>query len=361
MKYIYVIEDDPKRCKGIIDNLRKTLRSKCVVKQLSPERDDADERQEHNYEKQLEQIFMSDIKNGVMIVCDKDLSGLQPRFIGLSGSTVCAVADKLGIPICLYARGENPEEGEEFLKTLAPWENKRIIIPYSDPKTTSDKCAELAKGFTFIANGYDELNNEQKTSPATALANILEKPEIEDKIALYGSGEQGILKDIMPFITKSKQDTNREMKRRMPKILGNWLYTSIMRFPGILLAPGAAASYLNIHVEDFERVMEHFKEAKYSGPFSKLGIWWWRHELDYILSKSKCNDGFELMKKKKIRARQCLDPLTKERAGYFCVITSQPVSYENSHGNISWFPSGADLTRIQNQKYNELAPWVGLY
>ena len=42
------------------------------------------------------------------------------------------------------------------------------------------------------------------------------------------------------------------------------------------------------------------------------------------------------------------------------MVTKQPVSLENSRGNISWFPPGADLARIRTDVYNDVGPWLGL-
>ncbi len=52
----------------------------------------------------------------------------------------------------------------------------------------------------------------------------------------------------------------------------------------------------------------------------------------------------------------CEDPGIK--AGYYCFLTGNPVSYENSKPGLSWFPRGADLTRISKTAYDEQVPWL---
>jgi hypothetical protein len=124
-----------------------------------------------------------------------------------------------------------------------------------------------------------------------------------------------------------------------------------------------AASYLNIDPKDFVKgnVQKLFQKAKYRGPFSDLHNWWWRHQLEDMLTQNKCDDGFALAKKNRLSVHQCKDSQTGDRAGYYCMVTGEPVSADNSKSEISWFPSGADLARIRLDKYKELAPWVGLY
>ena len=76
----------------------------------------------------------------------------------------------------------------------------------------------------------------------------------------------------------------------------------------------------------------------------------------------KCTDGLELAQKKldaAVKPSKCrVDP--SKRAGYYCIISREPVSLENSKGGMSWFPRGADLTRISNDKYEEYGPWLGV-
>jgi hypothetical protein len=66
--------------------------------------------------------------------------------------------------------------------------------------------------------------------------------------------------------------------------------------------------------------------------------------------------------KVKARVKECKCSVDNtSRAGYYCMITEKPVSDKNSKGNISWFPSGADLARIAKPEFDKLAPWIGLY
>jgi hypothetical protein len=361
MDRVIVFEDQAAKRIELVNLLKSKLKGIAAIESI-----DGSGKQESDrtYEAQLQDLLQQKAPKGALIVCDKDLSNMGERFIGLSGTTVASVADALGFPLCLYARGEGEPEGEDLLRRLAPWEKKRIILDYSSEKALVEECACIFMAFSEIEETYKNLKGEDRVTPAAALSRILGKPEIEDRIALYGSGEQGLLEEIMPFLkSKNHAETKRELTRRMPRILGNWLYSSILRFPGILVREVPAASYLNIDPKDFikSNVQKLFGEAKYNGPFSALHNWWWRHQLKDLLLQNGCDDGFALAKLKKLRVHQCRDSQTGERAGYYCMVTGEPVSPGNSKSGISWFPSGADLARIRLDKYNELAPWVGLY
>jgi hypothetical protein len=361
MDRIIVFEDQEAKRIDLVDRLKKKLKGIAAIKSIDGS---GEQESEKTYETQLEDLLQKNAPKGALIVCDKDLSDMKPRFIGMSGTTVTTVADTLGFPLCLYARGEGEPQGEELLMRLAPWEKKRIILKYRSEEALADECAYIFRAFAEIEEGYRKLSKEDRITPAAALSRILGKPEIEDRIALYGSGEQGLLEEIMPFLKDTDSaDTIKALTRRMPRILGNWLYSSILRFPGILVSEVPAASYLNIAPKDFMKINvgKLFEKAKYKGPFSGLDNWWWRDQLEDILTQSECDDGFALAKKKRLRIHQCKDSQTGERAGYYCMVTQEPVSSNNSKSGISWFPSGADLARIRLDKYKELAPWVGLY
>jgi len=88
---------------------------------------------------------------------------------------------------------------------------------------------------------------------------------------------------------------------------------------------------------------------------------WWRGMLDDLIANSGYADGLQFARKKgnpKIARSECCEDPSKT-AGYYCIISKQPVSLENSKGGLSWFPRGADLTRISKTKFEEYSPWLG--
>lgn len=296
-----------------------------------------------------------------LIVCDKEL-GRYDNLPGLSATPVSAVAMQKGLPFCQYSRHANDSAKEiARFKGLQQWSSEEITLEDQDPQAWAAQATALFDGFELIKNRYAELGGKKPT-PASALAAILEHPESESQIALYGSGEQGFLKEILTFYDPAQGNID-ELLKRMPRILGNWLFLSILRFPGILVNEIAAASYLNIACEAFAgaSVQRRFENATYTGPFSKLGPWWWRAELDAMLVEAECEDGRALLAKEMCDVAPCPDPQSGEPAGYYCMLTRSPVSSENSRGGVSWFPAGADLARVVKDKFEQITALIGMY
>jgi hypothetical protein len=76
--------------------------------------------------------------------------------------------------------------------------------------------------------------------------------------------------------------------------------------------------------------------------------------LDILLGGNNFSTGRELLEANSIRAGECLDSDTDNKAGYYCMIEGRPISRENSIGDISWFPAGSDLARISKRAFSRL-------
>jgi hypothetical protein len=317
------------------------------------------------YEIRLQKDIHRLIKHTGLVVCDQDLSGID-NYIGLSETVVSAVADEFGLPVALYARGKRPA-GEQMLKRLRirkPWTERKIILDL-DGKAfhgLAHDCVGLYEGFSSISKALTDKNISGRQSLAATMAGILGEPELINTLALYSSGDQQYLQNVMLDIG----DKKRALKQASTA-LGYWLWESILRFPGIILNGVAAASFLNIDPPTLckdKGVSKIFESARYKGPFSGIMPFWWRHKLQALLDESHADDGLALVKKKhpskRIRGCFCsVDP--KERAGYYCMVTEKPVSEKHSRGKIAWFPAGADLARIELNTFKKYAPWIGLY
>jgi hypothetical protein len=290
-----------------------------------------------------------------LLVADRDLS-MSPNFRGMSVSAVIEAAKRLGIPICSYAR----QPGSEDYKWRARFEEGHILLSESDDDDLARQAALAARGFADIASKLPGLINEElRKSPARALAAVLGKPEYADKIALYSVGDQNRLSEVPP---EGKNDL--DWVKRIGCFLGYWVWDSILRYPGLLVNEVAAASHLNIATDDFRKptIQAAFKGAIYDGPFADpKRPRWWRGLLDDLVAREGCNDGLELATKRTnetIQPSHCsVDP--SKAAGYYCIISDQPVSLENSRGGLSWLPRGADLTRISTRLFEEYGPWIG--
>lgn len=169
-----------------------------------------------------------------------------------------------------------------------------------------------------------------------------------------------MVSEILPFAEDHRKDA---LRKRLPSVFGYWLYDSILRFPGILLNAIATASYLDIAERYFDKtdVQRLFRRALYRGPFEDdREPHWWRRALDDIVGEAKNGNEF-VTQKLDGRVPHCLDSQTGKPAGYYCMVKKVPVSKDNSLGNISWFPPGADLARVRKDIYEELGPWLGLF
>jgi hypothetical protein len=311
------------------------------------------------YENRIQNILTKPpFDDATIIVADRDLSkSVDAGFRGLSVNAVAAVAKRLAIPICSYAR--DPEPGDYDWRTR--WEEGHIVLHFSEGEE------DLARRAIIAAHGFAEIaatlpavmKANPKYSAAKTMAALLGKPEFAEKIALYSVGDQNRLSEVL---SQGKPE-KREVKR-LAHFLGYWLWDSLLRYPGLLVNEIAAGSYLDIADTDFHKspVQAIFKEALYHGPFEDLErLQWWRGSLDDIVSAANFSSGLEFVRSKlggKIgRSVCCVDE--SKSAGYYCIISRKPVSLENSKGGLSWFPRGADLTRISNPMFEEYGPWLG--
>jgi len=361
MSVVLVFDDDKSERTRIITGLGKELADHGI--EIMEFEGSDDPRAGQSYERYL--LTWLNKKSGKkdvdLIACDKEL-GSYPKYQGLSATQISHVASEKGVPFCQYSR--QPSQGFQEMaafRRLKDWDSDEITLDGLGPKNWVPQIASLYKGFELIRQKYKKVSRKHKT-PAAVLSAILDHPESESRIALYGSGDQGLLKEILVYYNPDRPDMDA-LRQRMPRVLGKWLYLSVLRFPGILVNEVAAASYLNIDRKDFAKpkVQALFDQAKYAGPFAELGPWRWRYMLDDLLESEDCEDGREFASKRKVKVQPCLDPDSKQRAGYYCMLTKAPVSEENSRGGISWFPSGADLARIRKDKFEEITALVGMY
>lgn len=322
---------------------------------------ESDEDKKGMYEARIENILRkAPFDDATLLVADRDLSKtVTDGFIGLSANAVAAVATRLAIPICSYARQPDPDDYD----WRGRWEEGHIVLRFSDDGNELARRAVLAaRGFARIAENLPEIITvKSNNSPAKILAALLGKTEYADKIALYSVGDQ---KRLMEVLAKRSKQGDQPVQR-LTHFLGNWLWDSLLRYPGLFVNEVAAASHLNLARDEFmkPKVRLVFEPALYHGPFEdSKSPQWWRGMLDDIVSHENCADGLELIQNKvdsKTSPSQCyLDPT--KTAGYYCIIAREPVSLENSKGGLSWFPRGAHLTRISNTKYEEYAPWLGM-
>jgi hypothetical protein len=357
---VVLFEDTPQTQSEILAALKRHLEPGDAIHlfdhQLFTE---SDEDRKRMYEDRLESILRRSPYDGTtLILADRDLSkSVAADFTGLSVNAVIAASKRLFVPICSYARQAEAEDYD----WRGRWEEGHIILRLSsDDDELARRAVLAARGFARIAAALPAVVHESvNDSPAKMLAALLGKPEYADKIALYSVGDQNRL----PEVPKEGKQAE-QLVQRLKVFLGYWLWDSLLRYPGVFVNKVAAASYLNLAPAAFDdtKVQALFEEALYHGPFEDTKRpQWWRGMLDDIIASADSDNGLDLVRKKvdpdANPSQCCEDPL--KTAGYYCIISDQPVSSENSKGGLSWFPRGADLTRISTSKFEEYGPWLG--
>jgi len=318
----------------------------------------ADRSGDGTYDKHLEEdLSLPQYHDASLIVADLDLSKI-PGYQGLSEGTVRKVSDSLGLPECSYARG--PDQDSDLERSGEQRESTITVSLRNGADGFAEQVVSIAEGFAYIAHQLpDSLKATAKKTPGKVLATILGKPEYADKISLFASGDQNRLASVL-----SVRGSVQEKDRRLTCMLGYWLWDSVLRYPGVLLNVAATSSYLNIleaAFRDDQQVRDLFKRARYAGPFAGAKEpMWWRGMIDDIVARSEAEDGREFasktLKKDVPRSQCCENPSMP--AGYYCMLSKQPVSLQNSKGGLAWFPRGADLARVSNKKFEELGPWL---
>jgi len=181
----------------------------------------------------------------------------------------------------------------------------------------------------------------------------------------YACGDQRVVAEFLAASADGAKAPNLRARRRFVIALGVWIVDVVLRYPGVLLDEVAAASYLDIHPNDFglPSVRTLFRSAIWrNAPFVDADKpRWWRLRLDDLLARNGVQLGLDLAKKKiKPGLRYCPCHVDASlHAGYYCMVTQKPVSQEHSVGPISWFPPGAELARITRDIFDQVGPWLG--
>lgn len=311
------------------------------------------------YDKQLyEHLIGKEFGDVQLIVTDRDLSGTS-NWTGLSEVTISAVAERLGIPVCLYATGMNGDLNERTNE----WKGQKFIMEDgSNSEIIGSKAVIAYKGFQSIRSKIDAMISkklEYKLGISGFMAEILGQQKLINAFSSYSRGSYRSLSTLMDPVSEENNS------RRLSTFLGLWLWDTILRFPGILVNKIAAASFLNLSPETFEsnEIQDLITKCKYEGPFHELECFWWRSMIEEVYLSEGCDSFIDLIKirypKKKIIQSKChVD--SSINAGYYCIKNKLPVSKKNSTGSITWLPVGADLSRITNTDYDKLSPWLGL-
>lgn len=346
---ILLFEDMPEQQQRFVEEL-ENVRGELDYKAVAFEWDsDAG----GTFEKILTEALSGDRRPAV-VVSDHDLSGMDGR---LTDDVLEPVCQKLLIPLLRYAQRAPETDRDRFARHMY---GDLYLIHLSIEDGANHAARDVAAHYAGFARLREMLSGsvEQdsfKEGPATVMADVLGRPELRVDLTLYAnSGPQMLAKNA------PAPDVENDSLSKATYNFGHWLLNSILRYPGILLNETSAAAYVNLDTNSFagEEVQALFSTARYDGPFSRVRPYWWRSDVDAIIDDADVGDGLELAQSKGIdNVAPSRDPGTGEDgATYYCIVTRKPVTKENSIGNLSWVPQGADLARISSAAYETWAP-----
>ena len=301
-----------------------------------------------------------------MVVVDHDLSSLDN--IRISESAIANACNILNIPVCTYHRKPPTiTPSQTITRKINQTRSFSIILDLDKPNNYEETAKEIInifEGFESLKQKYNQLEaSDKQEGPAKILAVILGDKDLEALLARYLANAI-VASDILDnknLMNDDEQNEDSYLDDRVPYILGNWLYNTILSFPGLILNDVATASYVDVDYEDFKKNLEYFEKARYKEIFSKNKPYWWRFRLDDLLLENNFSNGVEYLESKEVSVKHCKCSVSNESpAGYYCIATHQPISYDKSKGNLSWVPEGADLTRLETSTYKKLAPIMGI-
>lgn len=292
------------------------------------------------------------VKESSLVLMDYDLTKYEPT---VSRPLIVGVCDELGIPLVLY---HFVVEEMERITYMRDWGEDIIVLQdYKTILNLSKKLSAFIRGFIQIRNG---LLTAGKQEFIFTINDILESPE-GSEVAI----NQYLWSRFSPLQIADIEPTRATTRRTAA--LGYWIYNVLLQFPGVLLNETAAASYLDIFLDDFSKdgTQDVFKDALYNGPFSGGESYWWLKKLDELLLSSaeklgEVKTGHDLLEKlgKNVRRSRCYHD--HDGAGFYCIIRQTAVCSKHSANPGEWLPLGAERSRIEIDKFEELKPWIQL-
>lgn len=295
-----------------------------------------------------------------MVIVDEDLSKYHGKGYVVS-SDIKKHCRRLGIPICAYSKRSDEykiEETQSWTQAQVTLDSRRSV------RELAARCNEVCAGFSLIREAFEN-GQKGKMKFGEVLPKLLGAPEVAvPQINQYAWGHFEIICELQGRI-----DDKRLTLSVASTVAGYWVFNVLMRFPGVLLNETATASHLGVSPAAFSRsrtAQSVFAMARYHGPFGDLNKYWWRTRLDEIIAKesdlaSTPLDGRRALARLgvKLPVVRCSDE-KHLGAGYYCILTDEPVCLEHSVAPKRWLPMGADKSRIRSSVYEMMDPLIGL-
>ncbi|MDP2181010.1 MAG: hypothetical protein Q8K99_00375 [Actinomycetota bacterium] len=359
---ILLIDDNEQLLEGLSAKLRERLGDEPVdIQTWMPATVDEDP----------EASFKARINdNTVFVVTDYDLTSKGLR--GLFGVSIVAWSQMAAVPVGDFSRGHReslPKEPNLFALKVPPNDEEGATF-----------IAAIYFGFRALAAGLQQQPEllREKRSLAGVLAALLNRPHLESQFALYmsrlGAANAGLIERLRTLSVEEDHDLHA-MQKLMSYLLGHVLANSILRFPGPLLSDQALTAYCATSMAEADALAGVFADARYDGPFSGVGRFFWREDVDATvegLGAGPDPDNFEgfadfnravveTLLARKLANHDC-GRCGGVKGGFWCPFMKRPVCERGdcSVPSSSWIPQGALLTRVERDFYDELAPLMGL-
>lgn len=157
-------------------------------------------------------------------------------------------------------------------------------------------------------------------------------------------------------------------------VIGHVLCNAILKYPGPLLDASVLAAYVSHAPQSAEQISELFLAARYAGPFSEDGRFFWRADVDAFLDELPRPKQWEEFAPADVQNRRLVelalggalprhacDRCNGERGGYWCPFSQRAVCEQSdcSVASSSWIPDGAWLARVERDFYDEWSPMLG--
>lgn len=304
-----------------------------------------------------------------LVVTDWDLS--TKGLTGFFGPTIVGWCQQRAIPV-----GDFSRKTAEALPTEPNFFELRV--PTDD--TAAAFVEQAFRGFLAIKQGIadqPELYIPLR-SPAAVLALLLGRPDLEAQLGLYsphlGSASGSLLQRILKTAPSDVVPDDAEKLSLLAYVAGHVLLNAVLKYPGPILSGEALCAYFAAAPDAFAQLAEAFEDARYTGPFSGNGNFFWRDVIDDILeqwSEGLAEDddtvgAFNRM----VVERQLAVALPRHgctrcagaNGGFYCPFTRRPVCVRSdcSVSSSSWLPDGARVCRVEHEFYEEWAPLLGL-
>lgn len=288
---------------------------------------------------------------------------------GLFGSSIVALAQRRAIPVGDYSRdvGVLTDEPDVF----------EFRIPH-DPEPAGGAIATIATGFREIATMLaDPERFADDESPATLLADLLDRPAAASPFSLYSSRISVGNPALIQLLRAGQPPSNEERTRVMAYVLGHLLFNSILRFPGPVMHASALAAYVAANPSEGDAIGDMMPTALYRGPFADSGRFFWQDDVDRTLETLAkeldvpfaAGDTIDVWRRRVVERaldravsrHACESRCHGERGGYWCPFKLRPVCERDdcSVASSSWIPEGASLSRVEHDFFEEWAPLMG--